>query len=287
MNAHPPATRLLEQADANLKQALRLLAANDRRGAEQTIALAEAQLADIERGQWQAAVAAFPTAVSSPLCTQFSTLPAHYALSERLRTATFGANLLAGGTMEDLNTLLDSGWRQQRDPSVPLEATVEFAPQPHTGQSALHLKAFAARPEEAPAVIETPPVWVISPPLAIGRGKLLHVSGFARTSEIAGSPDGLLIFDSLGGQALATRINAAATWQPFSLFRAVGDDASVSVTFALTGIGEAWLDDVEIRVLDLDVEGESPNVGGESFRRPKPAEEIPVPTACGWLPRLR
>jgi hypothetical protein len=46
-------------------------------------------------------------------------------------------------------------------------------------------------------------------------------------------------------------------------------------------------DDVEIRVLDLDVEGESPNVGGESFRRPKPAEEIPVPTACGWLPRLR
>ncbi|HTN75902.1 MAG TPA: hypothetical protein VL096_11675, partial [Pirellulaceae bacterium] len=163
LNAFPNTSRALDQATANMQQALRLLSANDRRGAEKVVAAAELQLAEVQRGHLQAAALAFPSPIASAFCTQFNTLPVHYELSERLRTVTFGENVLPGGEMEELNSLIQSGWKHQRDPNVPVESAVELSPQPHGGQSSLHLSVFAGKPEDAPTLIETPPVWVTSP----------------------------------------------------------------------------------------------------------------------------
>lgn len=291
LNAHATASRSLEQASVGLQQALRLLSANDRRGAEKATTLAERQLADAERGHFQAAARAFTSPEASAFCTQFNTLPVHYEMAERLRTLTFGGNVMAGGEMEDLNALIQAGWRHQRDPNVPVETAVELAGQPHAGQSSLHLKVFASKPEEAPSLIETPPVWVTSPSLNIAAGKFVRIRGFVRTSkEIAGSHDGVLIFDSLGGRALAARVRPTATWQQFQLFRAVPEDSSLNLTIALTGMGEAWIDDVEISVLDLPLPepAASPDAPEEIQPPGNRVEELPAPAVSrGWWPRWK
>ena len=63
-----------------------------------------------------------------------------------------------------------------------------------------------------------------------------------------GSVDGLLIYDSLAGPALAERMDATVGWQEFTLFRATGPATEVRVTFVLSGLGEAWIDDVTIEL---------------------------------------
>lgn len=294
LNAHSQTAQNMQLASSNLERALRLLSANDRRSAERFIAEADAQLAAVQRGQWEAATRAFASPVASPLCTHFDMLPVHYELAERLRGLNWSTNLLAGGEMESLDALVQTGWRHQRDPSVPLESVVELAPQPHRGSSSLHVQTRSTDPETAPAVVETPAVWITSPPLHVAAGKMVRISGFVRTSpEIAGSQDGLLVFDSLGGRVLAERIRGATSWRKFELFRAAPADAQVTLTIALTGIGEAWVDDVEICVLDLPrsplVEPEN-NIAPEEIGPPRiNAEELPAPTnsARGWWPWLK
>jgi hypothetical protein len=294
LNAHPQTAQNMQLASSNLERALRLLSANDRRSAERFITEADTQMSAVQRGQWEAATRAFASPVDSPLCTNFAMLPVHYELAERLRGAQWSQNLLAGGEMESLDALVQTGWRHQRDPSVPLESVVELAPQPHRGGSSLHMSARSTDPETSPAVVETPAVWITSPPLQVAAGKMVRISGFVRTSpEIAASQDGLLVFDSLGGRALAERIRGEASWRKFELFRAAPADAQLTLTIALTGIGEAWIDDVEICVLDLP---RSPLVEPENAARPEEiapprinAEELPAPanSARGWWPWLK
>jgi hypothetical protein len=78
--------------------------------------------------------------------------------------------------------------------------------------------------------------------------------------------DGVMVYDSLAGPALAARFDAPVApngagngvWREFTLYRAVPPDASrdrgkaeLTITFVLTGLGEAWIDDVTIEVAKL------------------------------------
>jgi len=58
-----------------------------------------------------------------------------------------------------------------------------------------------------------------------------------------------LIVDSLSGEALADRIVKTDGWRQFALYRVAPQSGAMCVTFALTGLGEARLDDVAIEVL--------------------------------------
>ncbi len=59
-----------------------------------------------------------------------------------------------------------------------------------------------------------------------------------------------MIFDSLGGEALAERIGRTNGWKQFALYRVAPQSGAMYVTFALSGLGEAWIDDVAVQVLD-------------------------------------
>jgi hypothetical protein len=67
---------------------------------------------------------------------------------------------------------------------------------------------------------------------------------------ITGSADGLLIVDSLSGEALADRIGKTAGWRQFVLYRVAPQSGAMCVTFALSGLGEAQLDDVVIQTVE-------------------------------------
>jgi len=69
-------------------------------------------------------------------------------------------------------------------------------------------------------------------------------------TPLQGTRDGMLVFDSLGGKPLGLRVQSGGDWQEFSLYRAVGEDQSVNVSFVLSGLGEAWIDAVSISALE-------------------------------------
>ena len=79
-------------------------------------------------------------------------------------------------------------------------------------------------------------------------GEVVLVQGWLRIEHpIVGSADGLLVIDSLGGEALAGRIAVAPEWRQFTMVRAAPRSGPLAVTFALAGLGEVWIDDVTVQ----------------------------------------
>ena len=68
---------------------------------------------------------------------------------------------------------------------------------------------------------------------------------------IRGNQNGLMILDSLGGQPLAERVPITSGWQEFTLYRCADNREDFGVTFELTGVGSAMIDEVTIRTIDL------------------------------------
>jgi hypothetical protein len=76
------------------------------------------------------------------------------------------------------------------------------------------------------------------------------VSAWVRIpAAITASADGVLFYDSIGGEPLAVRLTGATKWTKYTLYRRVPASGVVNVTLALTGLGAAYFDDVRIEPL--------------------------------------
>lgn len=239
----------LGRTRANVQQAERLMISGDYRASLYYSANAMRTLHSVRRQHWERASLVFPSPSSSPLCCSFQTLPMHFELGEHLQQAKWGVNHLAGGSLENLDHLLQAGWRNHRAPDSPLNTIVQIDPAAaHSGAAGLRIKA--SQKDDATGLlttIESAPVWITSAPTPVRAGTLVRIHGWARLeSPVKGSSDGLMISDSLGGDALGHRLTEAGQWKEFTLYRAVDKDGELFVRFALSGIGEAWLDDVSI-----------------------------------------
>lgn len=243
--------RWIDAARASLRRCDGYLAVREYQAAYLSARRAMRSLRLVERAYWEAVTQGLPSPVASPGAVSFATLPWHLRLIDRIASSRPGPNQLPGGDFEDLPAMLKVGWNHFRYPSAGLQTAAELAPAAaHSGRSGLRLSAWAEDPEHPPVVVETPPVWITSPALPVEAGQLVCIQGRVQVpAAITGSVDGLLVIDSLCGEALAQRIGQTTGWQQFTLYRAAPQSGRMTVTFALSGLGEAWLDDVTIRPL--------------------------------------
>jgi hypothetical protein len=246
------ATAVLESANASLQQAQKLFETNDFENCHEATTKAENLLARVRRGHWQQTAALFSTLAASPCIAQYTTLPLHWTVAERMRKGQWGPNVQAVGDMESLDLMLKAGWQQQRLTLEGIGTDVSLSlSDPRAGRSALRLQAWATDAKRAPQTLERPPVWVVSSPVPVRQGQLVRIHGWANVPRrLTASPDGLLIFDSLSGSELGDRIRLTQGWREFTLYRAVPRSGALTVTFALTGLGEASLDDLSVSLLE-------------------------------------
>jgi hypothetical protein len=241
----PYETNRWEQAQASLRQYDQLLAKSDTAGADMAARRGLEALSRLRRARWEQVVGSSPLAASSPFCTSFSSLPAHFQLIQRLQTSTWGANELPGGDFEDLDNMVRSGWRHYQSSAADASADVTLSPHgPHSGKLSLRLRAEASEPGVEQ---ESAPIWINSAPITAELGQIVRIHGWVRIDEpVRGSLDGLMIFDSMAGLELARRIHQTNGWQEFEILRVVPRSGPLTVTFALTGTGGVSLDDVSV-----------------------------------------
>jgi hypothetical protein len=218
----------------------------------------------LERAYWDKAVEGQPP-TASPLTADSGTLPQQAWLAEGLRTAAWSANALPAGDCESVEKMRLAGWRLSEHPAPGLKISGEVAPgNAQAGNFSVRMVARGADPQSPPDLLESPSVWLTTPPVQVPLGAIVRIHGWVRVpAPITGSVDGVMIFDSLAGPGLALRIDASAVvegissgngdWQEFTLYRAVrpessqdGRTGSVVVTFVLTGLGEASVDNVTV-----------------------------------------
>jgi hypothetical protein len=249
----PRSVAWLEAAREGIRTADASLAARDYATAYERAQRAMRPLRLLERAGWERAAEAIVSPVSHPAAISFATLPAYWTLTHQIASTQPRASLIEPGRFDDLDTLLRAGWRHFQRCSAGVDAEAELASTvAHSGRFGLRLTARPADGADSDVLIETPPCWVTSPAVAVEGGQLVCIQGWVQVpAPITGSVDGLLIVDSLSGEPLAERIGKTAGWQEFQLYRMATGPAALTVKFALSGLGEAWIDDVTIQSVPM------------------------------------
>jgi hypothetical protein len=85
----------------------------------------------------------------------------------------------------------------------------------------------------------------------VRQGQIVRVHCWVNVPRpLGGSLDGLVVFDSLGGPELGDRVRGTQGWRELTLYRVAGQSGELTVTFSLTGLGEASVDDLAVSLLD-------------------------------------
>lgn len=272
-----PVANMLAEARA-ARAAGESLVGSDPVAAADHFSNAHAIAGQIERLAWERGVTATGSMVADALATSDATLAEHWNFVEAIALAAAGPERLAGGGMERIDDLAQSGWRHFALEHDHIRSGVEISrQQPAGGTGALRLMAAAVSKENPVTVVETPPVWITTPEVEVPSGKLLRIEADVFVPKaIEGSVDGLLVFDSLGGPAMAERVGPSKNWRRLVLYRMTGRESAsavpVVVTFALTGLGEAKIDNVSMRIMERAAPGSVPAVQAVYGPIPNPAQ---------------
>lgn len=260
----PQAESWFRLAAEELASADRATSVGDEAAAFRHIHRALRPLLLIRRIDWESAIPSQESVVTWPLATSFDTLPWLATWQERLGSADWSTNQLATGDFEAPEAITASGWEPFQYPVDGVIARVDVTPSAaRSGQMGLLLSARPLQAEQEKAMVESPPLWIRSPAVSVQPGDWVRIEGWVFIPRrITGSVDGLMIVDSLGGDALALRISETEGWRRFRMFRRATGETAVRVTFVLTGLGEACLDDVSVHVFSPTHEPAEGNLAG-------------------------
>jgi hypothetical protein len=211
------------------------------------------------RACWEEAVKDLDSPVSSPYAVGFFTLPRHWRFMQQVRQNQPAANVLQDGDFELALNHKAEAWQSQEETLDNVEMIARRVTEsPKEGQQCLMLQIKArttldrdGKPLPPPEALERTYLAIRSPDVRLQPGTLVQVSGWVRIpSPIAASADGVLLFDSAGGEPLAVRITGEIKkWKRFTLYRRVPSSGLLNVTVALTGLGTAYFDDIRIEPL--------------------------------------
>ncbi|MDR0611797.1 MAG: hypothetical protein LBG58_16950 [Planctomycetaceae bacterium] len=192
----------------------------------------------------------------TPVSVTFATLPYYLIAYQRTNGAMLGENRLLGGDMENLYQMNQVGWEtvSHRVEGVASPKRDMSANAKRSGQKGLQMMVLPTTSEDKPVQLETTPIWMTTPPIPVRIGEMICVHGWVRIPQrLESTVDGLMIFDSLGGEALALRFLETKGWQEFTFYRIVPMDGNYYVTFGLQGLGEVHIDDVSISGVRFEV----------------------------------
>jgi hypothetical protein len=258
---HSPASanQGLSQALASFQNFNRMIDANSQPNAIPFLLEADQRLALVRRELVTEPLGMFQSKSSSPLLSHISLIPLHWELANRLNQRQWNANGLAAGDFENLNHMARSGWENRRLDDDRASTKVELSDSAKVdGQYGLRMEAIN---NTGSSTIDATPLWITSPGVPVRVGQLVRIHGWVNVPQvIKGNLDGLMILDSLGGEAMAERVPITSGWQEFTLYRAVPFEGECQVTFALTGFGVAMLDEVTVRTVDM------PSVSNQASR---------------------
>jgi hypothetical protein len=214
------------------------------------------------RTHFDQAVRNLDSPVASPYAVSFFTLARHWQFMDKIQQASPTANVLPNGDFETMPAQSDLNWQPQEEgrlDNVELIAR-RVTDDPKEGKQCLMLQIKPneemdrdGKPLPPPAALERTFLAIHSPAVRLHPGTMVQISGWVKIPKaITASADGVLLYDSAGGEPLAVRLSAEQkTWRKFTLYRRVPASGAINVTLALTGIGTAYFDDIRVEPLDM------------------------------------
>ena len=130
---------------------------------------------------------------------------------------------------------------------------INAQPKPNLGRHCLRLEMYPDEKKlgvgKVPQALERSFLAVDSPAAEFPAGTWVRLGFWVKVIKIRSSADGVVIYDSVGGEPLSVRPNASDRWQQFHLYRQVPETGKIGISFALTGLGTVYFDDVKIEAM--------------------------------------
>lgn len=260
--------------------------------------------------------------VACPPLLAWQTLPQYYYWRDWLRGefGPFGGNRLATGTFDaDPEALRQAGWVNESYATPDLLAGIAIDRKEGWGPRKTSLKLrvepaaqldrerfrkpdgkFDKESEEAytkalaesidalPPYLDHPIAAVRSPAVAVRATNFVRIRVLVKMPrDLVPGRGGLIVRDSLGGEALQFRATGAIPeWKEVVLYRRAPADGEVSVLLGLAGYGEAYFDQLRVDVLgdssSLPEESGGPSMAPVPIaRRPQLPGPAPSPPSPG------
>lgn len=204
----------------------------------------------LQRSQWREATRTLSSPMASPYTVAYSTLPDHWKMVTEIGRSgkNIQSNLLRAGDFEDIDTWVAEGWLHEQNAIEGTEAIAELYPRDkRSGDFSLRLLVAPVTRQQMPAHVEGPLVRVMTPPLSVRSGQILHVTGWVKVSNpITGNPQGATLQDSIMGPGGALHWNAETDWQKIDLIREVPRTEDFHLTLSLNGLGSILFDDLRV-----------------------------------------
>ena len=136
---------------------------------------------------------------------------------------------------------------------VPTAADIiDSLPRPDLGRHCLRLQIRPKPAKEGetkpPVALERSFLAVDSPTAEFAPGSWVRISFWVKIAKpgIVSSADGVLVYDTNGGEPLAIRLLAHDRWKQYHMYRQVPETGKLGLTLALTGMGTVYFDDVRM-----------------------------------------
>ncbi len=186
--------------------------------------------------------------------------------------------------------------RNQPGRPVPTKAdAINRQPKPNLGRHCLKLDMYPDPKKlgegKIPEALERSFLAVDSPAAEFAPGTWVRIGFWVKVNQIRSSADGVVVYDSAGGEPLSVRPLASERWQRFYLYRQVPETGKIGITFALTGLGSAFFDDVTIEPMVPSGSTSAKPVAPGTPPKPRPPAEdirpLPFPRQTDPLPPPR
>tara|TARA_R110002049_G_scaffold72490_4_gene187306 strand:+ start:765 stop:3677 length:2913 start_codon:yes stop_codon:yes gene_type:complete len=247
VSSQPP-TDLISIALQTLSEAEPLYRAGD---VDASIRMARRADAWALRSDWQLTEALMPDWPSTTSCppTVCGAAAIQTAWSPLMADAGWGRNRLATGTLDSASMLGENRWSFGQRKNARADSEVQFVTRgAFSGAGALRTIVTPLTDGTLPGGYEGTMVQIRSPSVRVTAGTAIRIDAMVRTIGFGGPHQGLLAYDTIGGQEMGLLLRGQSRWTPVRMYRQALVDGEVNVMFEVIGAGEAMIDEVQLRI---------------------------------------
>ncbi|GAA5509972.1 hypothetical protein [Novipirellula caenicola] len=158
-------------------------------------------------------------------------------------------NFLTAGALDTAESLSEERWKFGKRLEGRAQSEVMFASRgSYAGPGALLARATTTADEPLPGGYEGTVIQIRSPAVRAPAHTAVRMDALVRTIGFGQPHQGVLVYDSIGGQEMGVLVRGRSTWTPVRLYRQTTEETEVSVMFELMGDGEVMIDEVTLRI---------------------------------------
>lgn len=205
----------------------------------------------LEFSYWSGIVGTMREPNFHPAAVSFRTMRLFYVWRQNMQNYKQGDNVLPAGDFESLDEFMDSNWALylEDDANSQISAKGDINPMAaFSGKSGVRLTAQTPPGlQNAIALLDKTPVTILSPTVQVEPYETVKITCLVNLPQpLRCTVDGLKISDVHSGDVLARRITKTLGWQPIVMFRTADSEGKIQLSFELTGVGTAYIDNVKI-----------------------------------------